>query len=181
MRFFTSDLHFYHKNVIELCNRPWPDVDSMNKGLIENWNKAIGPDDFVYVIGDMFFCGVIKLKEIMAQLNGKKVLIQGNHDWGVVKIHRAKEFGFEWAQREQHCIRIANEDVYLCHFPYRDDHTEELRYKEMRPVDIGNWLLHGHVHGAWTVRDRQINVGVDVWDYKPVSENQIVQIMSVTK
>jgi len=177
VRFFTSDLHFWHKNVIQFCNRPWSTVEEMNAGLIEIWNQTVTQNDDVFIIGDMFFCGTAKLKEIMSQLNGNKYLIQGNHDWGVVKIHRAEEFGFKWVQRNQHCIRIGHEDVYLCHFPYDEDHTAEVRYKEMRPVDIGNWLLHGHVHCAWKVRGRQINVGVDVWDWRPVSEVEIQKII----
>ena len=31
--YFTSDLHFYHKNVIKHANRPYSDVDEMNKEL----------------------------------------------------------------------------------------------------------------------------------------------------
>lgn len=177
MRFFTSDPHFWHKNVTEFCNRPWPNVEAMNAGLIERWNNVITDQDEVYILGDMFFCGTIKAKEILGQLRGKKYLIQGNHDWGVIKVHRAKEFGFEWVQREQFCLRIGNQDVILCHFPYEEDHTTEVRYKEMRPKNNGNWLLHGHVHTAWKTRGKQINVGVDVWDWKPVSEIEILNII----
>lgn len=177
MRFFTSDLHFGHKNVVEFCERPWPDVEAMNNGLIERWNSVVGYNDDVFCLGDMFFCGTIKAKEYMSRLNGLKYLVQGNHDWGKVKIHRANEFGFEWVQRHQHCIRIGNEDVILHHFPYEDDHTEEKRFLDERPINNGAWLLHGHVHRLWKVKNNQINVGVDVWDWKPIPESVIVEIM----
>lgn len=180
MRYFTSDLHFYHKNVIEFCNRPWSNVDEMNEGLIKNWNDTVTNEDQVYILGDMFFCGTTKAKEILKQLNGEKYLILGNHDWGKIKTHRAKEFGFEWIDKS-FSLRIGNQlDVLLSHFPYKNagDHTEgEERYAEHRYEDGGKWLLHGHVHTAWQIKDKMINVGVDVWDYKPVSQEKIELIL----
>lgn len=177
MRFFTSDLHFYHKNVIEFCKRPWLDNLAMNQGLIENWNRTVGVDDEIFILGDMFFCGTNRAKEIMQRLNGKKFLILGNHDWNVVKKPRAKEFGFEWVL-EQFCVRIAGKDVIMNHFPYSGDHMEEDRFLDKRPIDAGMWLLHGHVHSEWKVRGRQINVGVDVWDWRPVPEIEIENIIT---
>jgi calcineurin-like phosphoesterase family protein len=177
---FTSDLHFWHKNVIQFCNRPWTTVEEMNAGLIANWNSCVGPEDKIYIIGDMFFCGTLKAKAIMAQLNGHKYLIRGNHDWNVVKLHRAEEFGFKWAA-DWHCMPVGRSsecrDVKLNHFPYRGDHTTDERFLEKRPTDNGGWLLHGHVHTAWKVRDKMINVGVDVWDWKPVHISQIEAII----
>lgn len=40
--FFTSDTHFNHSSIIRHCNRPFADVEQMNKVLIENWNSVIG-------------------------------------------------------------------------------------------------------------------------------------------
>lgn len=67
----------------------------------------------------------------------------------------------------------------LCHMPIRGDSHEEERYAEHRPTwgDVeeagARWQIHGHVHEKWRVRDRMINVGVDVWDFRPVSAAQI--------
>lgn len=180
MRYFTSDLHFNHKNVIQFCNRPWTDVDEMTEGLIENWNLTVKNEDDIFILGDMFFCGNIKAKEILRRLNGKKHLILGNHDWGKIKKHRAEEFGFVFVEN-QFCVRLGREDVLLSHFPYKNagDHTEgEERYAERRIVDEGRWLLHGHVHSAWQTKDKMINVGVDVWNYRPVSEEIILNLIN---
>ena len=49
---FTADLHFGHRNIIDYCNRPFRDVDAMNESLIENWNESIAADDTVWVVGD---------------------------------------------------------------------------------------------------------------------------------
>lgn len=67
-------------------------------------------------------------------------------------------------------------DFHLCHFPYTGDHTAEDRFQKYRPKDDGRILLHGHVHQAYKVKGRCINVGVDVWDLKPVESIQIVQV-----
>ena len=46
-------------------------------------------------------------------------------------------------------------------------HIRYLRYIEHRPDDDGGWLLHGHVHEKWRQNGRQINVGVDAWNFAP--------------
>ena len=44
---FTSDLHFGHKNIIKYCRRPWATTAEMDAALIENWNAVVGKDDDV--------------------------------------------------------------------------------------------------------------------------------------
>jgi calcineurin-like phosphoesterase family protein len=174
--FFTSDPHFWHKRVIESCNRPFGSIEEMNAALIKNWNDTVGPTDEIYILGDVFFCGTTKAKEILAQLNGKKHWILGNHDW--MKPRRAAEFGFEWVN-DYHTFESEFGTVFLCHYPYRNagDHTEEERYSDRRLIDFGNWLLHGHVHCAWKIKGKQINVGVDQWNYKPVHFDELAVLM----
>jgi len=177
---FTSDPHFWHKNVIDFCQRPFGSIEDMNEGLIVRWNSRVQPGDTVFVLGDFGFCGTTELKKIVPRLNGEKVLVKGNHDWKY-KDHRWIEFGF---------VRVAkdlamNADVpggiiRLSHFPYAGsgDHGDyEERYTEHRLVDEGAWLLHGHVHTAWKKKDRMINVGVDVWNYLPVSLAEIEELI----
>lgn len=48
-----------------------------------------------------------------------------------------------------------------------------------RPVDDGEtWLLHGHVHERWRQAERMINVGVDVWEYRPVAEGTLESVLA---
>lgn len=47
--FFTSDLHFGHKNIIQYDQRPFSSVDEMDAALIERWNRKVSPEDLVYV------------------------------------------------------------------------------------------------------------------------------------
>lgn len=75
---------------------------------------------------------------------------------------------------------MAGLTVVACHLPYRGDSHDQDRYVTHRPMDNGSWRLHGHVHGRWQLRDRMINVGVDVWDYKPVAEERIAILIAGT-
>jgi len=174
MNWFTSDTHFYHKNVIEYCNRPFATVEEMNEKLIERWNLCVKPDDTIYHLGDFIFAGRNKLRPILDRLNGQIILVQGNHDHSDhVRLFKKviPSLGIEIAQR----------NVNLSHYPYWYDPLEQLdgggRYKERRLIDNGEWLLHGHVHHHWKFKARMINVGVDVWNYAPVAESEIARII----
>ena len=71
-----SDTHFDHANIIDLCARPFVDVDEMNNILMDNWNDTVNKQDKVYFLGDM---GNPK-NYWLNQLNGEIVVIEGNHD-----------------------------------------------------------------------------------------------------
>ena len=68
--------------------------------------------------------------------------------------------------------------MLLCHFPYRGDSQEQDRFPDDRPIDKGEWLLHGHVHDRWSQNGRMINVGVDANDFTPVSETALTHRLS---
>lgn len=173
MNFFTSDTHFGHKKVIEFCKRPFRDTQEMEETIIKNWNSIVKPNDLVFHLGDVFFCGKTKAKEIMDQLNGRKILIRGNHDWW--KDEKYIQLGFERVSDAGYSI--SEWDAQMSHFPYKGEEIDE-RIFDHQLFDDGRWLLHGHVHCAWKTKKKMINVGVDVWDFKPVSEDEIMKIIS---
>ena len=78
--FFTSDTHFNHKSILQLCNRPFNSIEEHDQKLIENWNSVVGVEDTVFHLGDFCFGNAQKWKEIRNQLNGHIILIIGNHD-----------------------------------------------------------------------------------------------------
>lgn len=171
MIWFTSDLHFGHRAVIQYCNRPYEhgNIEKMDADLVKTWNATVKRSELVYCLGDMSFhkpgIGVPLLRE----LNGRKILILGNHD-----KYSAKQYGdagFIHIMVEAK-IHIAGHSVKLSHYPYWDESENDSngrRYQERRPQNQGDWLLCGHVHTAWKQKEQQINVGVDVWGMKPVS------------
>lgn len=78
--FFTSDTHFGHANIINLCRRPFRDVNHMNDMLVENWNNVVTDDDTVFHLGDFALGGSDVWNKVLSRLNGKIYLILGNHD-----------------------------------------------------------------------------------------------------
>jgi calcineurin-like phosphoesterase family protein len=186
---FTSDNHFGHTNVIKYCNRPFESVAQMNEEMVERWNWNVAPEDTVYHLGD-FSMNRGNVELWLPKLNGRKILVAGNHDachpvWAKkpAKIERFTQWYLDQGFDEVHLeldLNLGGEAVQLCHLPYSVDHYDKPRYMEYRPKRRARWLLCGHVHTAWKQLENQINVGVDVWNFYPVSEAQIIELMKGT-
>lgn len=190
--FFSSDHHFYHNNIIGFCNRPYSSVEEMNEKLIYNWNKVVSPDDVVYYIGD-FSLAIRPVETITMRLNGEKFLIPGNHDWCHSYHKKGKKDLQKWIEKYEECgwivlpeqthIDYITEDQVthkfnLCHHPIELDPTYDDKYAKWRPnIPEDEILLSGHVHQKWKQKKNCINVGVDVWDFKPVSILQILELL----
>lgn len=192
MVWFSSDHHFFHNNIIKFCNRPFASVEEMNEELIHRYNSVVQPDDVVYFLGD--FSMAFRPVELYARrLNGRKFLVPGNHEFcfpAHKKSRKSPEQHAYWLKRYVECgfegvlslaWRLPN-DLLLSHMPYAGsgDHADkEERYSEYRLADKGDFLLHGHTHGKWRKKGRLIDVGVDAWDFTPVSLEQIQELIAL--
>jgi len=198
-RFFTSDLHFGHKNVIPYCNRPYKDVEEMHKAIIKMWNKTVRKKDTVYVLGD-FSLNPKWSKEIIPLLNGNKILISGNHD--ATFLFPAKEntkSAIEGAERrhKKMCERYIQDgwksihqilslslksghNVLLSHLPFAPKDKEEFdtKYLDLRPKDEGQLLLCGHLHGIFIKYNNMIDVGIDAHEMKLISEDDVIKLIN---
>ena len=183
MLYFTSDLHFYHKRIIEYCQRPFENVSEMNAILIENWNKTVQPKDDVIILGDFCFGTKAKWRNILNQLNGTKYLIIGNHD----KDDQIPNEMFESVGYYDE-INYEKRKFCLMHYPIESWNT----------AFRGGYQLHGHIHSKDKAIHRvcktgifennpggneeeikygvRMDVGVDAWNYYPVSINEIIRI-----
>jgi calcineurin-like phosphoesterase family protein len=180
---FTSDLHFGHHNILAFTRRPWPDVESMNRCLVQNWNEVVSSTDTTFVLGDFAMGTIAETLPIAKDLNGHKILIPGNHD----RCHPMHKKADQWAAKYE-AVGFSVQDpqmllavngighILLCHFPHIGDSHDQDRFDEWRPVDNGIvTLLHGHVHGKRTrTGERTFDVGVDANGYKPVTINEIL-------
>ena len=192
---FTSDHHFGHANIIRFCNRPFwsevhlhpadPDVEAMNEALITYWNETVAPGDVVYYVGDFAMGPKDTVTRVTPRLHGEIHLVTGNHDRCYLGKKGGKknekmyfDAGFVTIQSE-----LMFEDYKVNHFPYDVDFRRngEDRFSGMRPVREGHPLIHGHVHDTWPepVNFDQINVGIDVWDYRPVNFDTIRELLPV--
>lgn len=181
-RFFVSDTHFSHQRISELAGRPFDNIQEMNEELIKRWNEVVKPDDTVIHLGDVALGKISESLPLVGRLNGIKLLCPGNHDRifsGNKEAQRAKFMPeylrvFGGIMPEIVEGRVGNYNVVFSHFPYTGDSHGEDRHADKRPVDDGLPLIHGHVHNEWQTNGRMMNVGVDVWDYRPVSEDEII-------
>jgi calcineurin-like phosphoesterase family protein len=155
----------------------------MNHDLVRRHNSVVEHGDTVWIVGDFSLsAGALGWA---SQLNGHKILVPGNHDkcWsgrhggkGTQARQLYSDAGFEQITDRPDPMLIANHNVIINHFPYqRSDPTQPVadshdieRHVHNRPVDRGDWLLHGHVHEKWLQQGRMINVGVDAWGGFPV-------------
>jgi calcineurin-like phosphoesterase family protein len=153
--FFTSDTHFGHGGALGLYRRPFESVPAMNEGIIARWNEMVGVDDEVWHLGDF----AIRQKpaivaDLLGRLAGRKHLVAGNNDPPATTELDG------WASVQPYTeITLEGVSLVLCHYPFRS----------WRGMDKG-WLnLHGHCHGRMKPQTRQFDVGVDVWEFRPIT------------
>lgn len=103
-----------------------------------------------------------------------------------VAAHRAKflDQALTWGLRPAFGEPVA-QTVQVSHFPRTGESERERpdRYADYRPRPVPArreepWLLHGHIHNHWTINGRQVNVGVDVWDFAPVSSETLIGLLT---
>ena len=80
MTFYTADLHLGHANIIRHCGRPFSSAGEMDEALIRNWNRVVGEEDLVCILGDLICYSKRRPEEYLARLRGRKLLVVGNHD-----------------------------------------------------------------------------------------------------
>lgn len=170
MIYFTSDLHFYHDNVIRFAKRPYKNSEEMNNALIRNWNNRVGANDEIYILGDFTMKGSGLAMEILSQLKGKKHLIKGNHD-AFVESSKFEPWYFE-SVSDYKQISFGTTRFILFHYPILE-WNHSLR---------GSIHLHGHQHNHsdynyQNLKDgiRRYDVGVDANNMAPVSAEEIIE------
>ena len=188
--FVSSDHHFQHRNIIKYCplsrgqfmKNDYPDIDGMNRAIIERHNEIVGEDDLTYFLGDFAFCSPEQAMKYMARMNGKKILVHGNHDRKLVSSDVFRDSSIREAAgliddapymtiKHKHPENGQSYDVVLFHFPIHYEWDGSHR---------GSIHLHGHCHGEKTGMEkyRVYDVGVDTNDLKPYSMNDIVRQLS---
>ena len=157
MIYMISDTHFHHKRIIEYADRPFKNVLSMNKIIMDNWNDIVSKDDKVFHMGDIGFGKTEEMMKIFRKLNGTKILIRGNHDKRFTDSALHK-IGFS----EVYKYPIIIEGFYIL------SHAPVFLNKSMPYVNI-----HGHIHEKSIVGANYVNASVEHTNYKPFSFNSV--------
>lgn len=169
--FYIGDLHLGHANIINLCYRPFLSVEEMDTTIINNWNSRVKPTDDIYILGDFSFrSNTSKAISYLKRLNGRKHLIEGNHDIDNLKN---EEFRRQFVSIDKYLEIYDNgEKVCLFHYPI----AEWNGYFKSNVYHV-----FGHVHNGNSsagvkfinTEPRAFNAGVDVNDFLPVTLNEM--------
>jgi len=197
--YFSADYHLDHANIIRYANRPfvkYDDLDAelewksddikyqrcreMNQTIIKNHNSIVKEGDVLYHIGDFSFNYTGKAPYWEQFLNGRIVHILGNHD----KNNGVKSY-------ITHAImKFGGLTFYVSHKPPEQRQVDTL---ESHIVASCDYILCGHIHDLWKTKWIEvwnmgiketrlaINVGLDVWDYKPISIHSILKLIGKEK
>lgn len=179
--FFYSDAHFGHDIILELAHRPFSSIEEHDVALIEYYNEIVRPRDNVLWLGDGFLCNAERAQRIVNSMNGRKLSMLGNHDRSARWLAR---LGFTVIDGEL-LLQIGRHSARVSHFPYAGTpHAkgEDERCLELRPKRRqGEVLIHGHVHSKDIYRDNAVHVGVDAWDYRPVSVKEVELLLDTVR
>ena len=188
--FFTSDLHFQSTEspgIIDWAHRPFKSVEKHDAALIRGIQERVKPDDLLIHVGDFMNYGKnrgreggrAKPEEYIKRIGRQIVFLEGNHD----------------ANNHVRCIgrtlttKVGRYIVSVGHYPSWDERFEMIDtpvyfYAGMKECPIHIHLC-GHCHDKWKyswggyhkgnpdIQFLNINVGVDVWNYRPVSEAEL--------
>lgn len=169
--YYISDTHFdedrifdptnlFYRPFEQYCKNTAKSKDEIIKYQNEYIAKVINsylPDDAVlYHLGDVSKTsnGLRYMDEINC---AEKHLILGNYDQPFVGTGLLEEH-FDSIQ-EDLLLKAGEYIYYLNHYPSKG--TSEYRN------------IVGHIHSLWKVQPNMVNVGVDVWNFLPVSHTQI--------
>jgi len=157
--FFIGDTHFGDSQIIDYEQRPFANVEEMDKELINRWNYVVADDDKVFMIGDFSLYNMQKTTEICNQLKGTKILIMGNHDDNSEKYYN--DCGFD---------KVYEYPVILDDF-WMISHKPLYLNKNMPYANI-----YGHVHGNEMYVDyskHSFCACVERINYTPISWDEI--------
>lgn len=170
--YFTSDTHFGHQGMLsDRMHRPRPfgSREEHDEALIAAWNNRVRATDRVFHLGDFAYgCSMKHAEAIFARLNGHKTLCRGNHE------ARGEKLGWQGGVADVMALSVQDigmpksVDVWLSHYAHltwRDSHRGRLH-------------LYGHSHGSIPPTARAADVGVDCWQFRPVTVPEILELLS---
>lgn len=138
----------------------------MNSSIIENWNSKVQNNDICYILGDLGFPrnrdDYHSLESLIRKLNGKEIhFICGNHDKDLKGS--TKDLFTSYSSYME--VEINEQFIVMSHYPMLSWNKSFYQ----------SWMLHGHCHGTLPEdpHSKRVDVGVDCWNYSPVSFQEL--------
>lgn len=175
-KYYTSDLHFGHAAIREHCpqTRNFAVVEEMDIAIMMAINERVGKDDLLYILGDFAVCPDPEyVQHCFSMLNGRKVLILGNHDLDRKGRVRKDLIDLPWDRPPTHALETTDEGcrLYLHHYACRT----------WPAAHHGSYHLYGHSHGSLPPHGRSRDVGIDCADanFGPMTCAEIKETLDV--
>lgn len=153
--FITSDTHFNHVKILDYCSdrRLGREItesntdlllSDMNEFIVSKWNSVVSPEDTVYHLGDCCMGIIDKSIKYLHRLNGKKILIKGNHDKTLCKHPDLMNIFSEVCDYKEITYKYNSEKHFICmsHFP--------MKFWNRMNNDVLKTSIHchGHTHAS---------------------------------
>ena len=155
--FLISDTHFDHDNIVKYENRP----ENFNEIIIENWNKLINKDDLIMHLGDFCLSGTNRWEYYIKNLNGRKILIRGNHD--SKSFLRLLGLGFDFVC-DGFIWGIYGKIILFTHEPV---------------LELPSWIdlnIHGHQHSKGEyIDDKHKLFAIENTNYCPILLSKFIE------
>ncbi len=144
----------------QIARRPFESIALHDETIARRWNETVAAEDDVWHLGDFALSSdPEQILRLLQNLNGKKHLVVGNND------SAAAIGSLGWASVQYYAeLSVGDRLCICCHYPFRT----------WNQMGKGALNLHGHSHGKLKPIPRQIDVGVDNWDFRPVTLEQIL-------
>ena len=181
--FVISDNHFNHWNINHHCNRKFRSLREMNYTMAKRWNSSIRPQDLVICLGDLVFTKgkSDKIKETIKNLNGRKILVKGNHDRMCMsketRLLTKEGYKYYWELKERELIPTVNlKTKKVVYNPIEDIYTYKktpyLFYAKSRSGEMELTNHHTLIY-QWGVNPIHIkgwrkNIAENLWNSKTV-------------
>jgi calcineurin-like phosphoesterase family protein len=170
--YLTSDLHFGHTKEFLWGPRGFTSSAIHDEAIIANWNSVVGPEDEVYVLGDLMLGDYEYGLSCLQRLNGTIHVVRGNHDtdnrWA--RYHDIPHINpIGWA----HVLRYRKYLFHLSHWP-----TDTANYDDDKPLKAKLIGLSGHTHKPEKFHNGNIlkyNVALDAHNNYPVLLDDIIE------
>lgn len=151
----------------------------MDDCLINNINDTVNKNDSLYILGDFTMAHNYEtIKEYRDRINCHNLyLIMGNHDSRSQQSYQTlfkNVYDLKTIKIRVENTKKGEGNSYklcLCHYPMM----------EWPGSQKGSWCLHGHSHGNLTVpkEKKLLDVGVDVFNYKPASIEEVAHAIQM--